>query len=116
MTDERDLLAISIKHTEYKWKFGMPCVLWGRRTQDGEKRCFRGYTLFPEEAELYSLAEWQNSGYGAGDVCKVDAPVEMQIGFCKKFRRYDTVLVRYDDYINYCKCACLPLDGGNDND
>ena len=27
---ERNLLAVSIKHTEYRWKFGMPCVLWGK--------------------------------------------------------------------------------------
>ena len=37
-------------------------------------------------------------------------PVQMCIGFCKKFKKYDTVLVPLDQYINYCKCAGLPLD------
>ena len=35
---ERKYLAISIKHTEWKWKFGKPCVLWGwHQTKDDEK-------------------------------------------------------------------------------
>lgn len=38
---ERNLLAVSIKHTEYRWKFGMPCVLWGQRTKDDEKTLLR---------------------------------------------------------------------------
>lgn len=105
--NERNLLAVSIKHTEYKWKFGMPCVLWGRRTQDGEKRSFSGYTLYPNNAEMYSLKDWQKSGYGNGGICKVEEPVKMEIGFCKKWRKFDTVLVRYDDYINYCRASGL---------
>lgn len=105
---ERNLLAVSIKHTEYKWKFGMPCVLWGHRTTDGEKRSFGGYTLYPANAELYSLEDWQTSGYGSVDICKVDEPVKMEIGLCKRWKQYDTVLVRYDDYITYCKAANLP--------
>ena len=105
--NERNLLAVSIKHTEYKWKFGMPCVLWGRRTQDGEKRSFSGYTLYPNNAEMYSLKDWQKSGYGNGGICKVDETVKMEIGFCKKWRKFDTVLVQYDDYINYCRASGL---------
>lgn len=106
--DNRNLLAISIKHSEYRWKFGMPCWLWGHRTKDDERRCFGGYTQYPHHAEVYSLKEWQESGYG--DICKVDAPVHMEIGFCKKWKKYDSVLVPIDEYIDYCKCACLPLD------
>lgn len=71
MNNERNLLAISIKHTEHRWKFGKPCVLWGSRTQDGEKRSFGGYTIFPKKAELYSLSEWQNSGYGTRNACSM---------------------------------------------
>lgn len=107
---ERNLVAISIKHTEYRWKFGMPCVLWGHRTKDDEERSFGGYTIYPNNAEIYSLKEWQESEYGAGDVCKVDTPVHMEINFCKKWKKYDTVLVPIDEYIGYCKCACLALD------
>lgn len=33
---ERNLVAVSIKHTEYRWKFGKPCILWGHRTKDDE--------------------------------------------------------------------------------
>ena len=110
MTDERNIVAVSIKHTIHGWKFGMPCWLWGSRTNDEEKRSFSGYTEYPNNAEVYSLKEWQESGYGAGDVCKVDEPVQMCIGFCKKYRQYDTVLVPLDQYITYCNAACLPLD------
>ena len=110
MTDERNLVAVSIKHTIHGWKFGMPCWLWGSRTNDEEKRSFSGYTEYPNNAEVYSLKEWQESGYGAGGVCKVDEPVQMCIGFCKKYRQYDTVLVPLDQYLIYCNAACLPLD------
>ena len=109
---ERNLLAVSIKHTEYRWKFGKPCVLWGTRTPDDAKRSFGGYTYNPYKAELYTLEEWQNSGYGAGDICKVDAPVKMEINFCRKYKKYDTVLVRYDDYICYCKACGFNYEEG----
>lgn len=82
----------------------------GSRTKGEEKRSFGGYTQYPNNAEVYSLEEWQESGYGAGDVCKVDEPVQMCIGFCKKYKKYDTVLVPLDQYVKYCECACLPLD------
>ena len=112
MTDEeyskRHLIAISIKHTEYKWKFGMPCVLWGyKQTKDDEKRCFADYTQYPNKAEVYSLKDWHESGYG--DIIKMDEPVHMEIGFCKKWKNYDTVLVDKEEYINYCNTCCLPL-------
>ncbi len=107
---ERNLVAVSIKHTEWRWKFGMPCWLWGHRTKDEEERSWGGYTQYPNHAEVYSLEEWQKSGYGAGDICKVDEPVHMEIGFCKKWKKYDTVLVPLDEYIKYCEFACLPLD------
>lgn len=113
ITDEeynkRNLVAVSIKHTIYGWKFGMPCWLWGHRTKDEEKRSFGGYTQFPHNAEIYSLKEWQESGYDAGDICKVDRPVAMEINFCKKWKNYDTVLVPYEQYETYCKAANLPL-------
>lgn len=63
MANERNLVAVSIKHTEWRWKFGMPCILWGHRTKDDEKRSFGGYTQFPNNAEVYSLEDWANSGY-----------------------------------------------------
>lgn len=109
--EERSLLAISIKHTEYRWKFGMPCILWGHRTADDEPRSFGGYTVFPNHAELYALGYFEGHGYNQKWM-KIDAPVKMEINFCKKWKNYDTVLVRYDDYITYCKAASLSLDGG----
>lgn len=107
--NERNLVAVSIKHTEYKWKFGKPCVLWGHRTKDEEKRSFGGYTEFPQNAEIYSLKEWHESGYAHGNIIKVDEPVSMEINFCKKYKKYDTVLVLYEQYESYCKMADLPL-------
>lgn len=107
---KRNLVAVSIKHTEYKWKFGKPCVLWGHRTKDEEERSFGGYTEFPNNAEVYSLEEWQNSSYSGVDWMKTDEPVHMCVDFCKKYKQYDTVLVPLEEYIGYCKYACLPLD------
>lgn len=108
--DERNLVAISIKHTNYKWKFGMPCVLWGeRRTADDEKRSYSGYTIFANNAELYSLQDWANSGYQHWSWMKVDEPVKLCIDFCKKYKKYDTVLVTLDDYMKYCDFACIPV-------
>ena len=89
----------------------MPCVLWGRRTTDAEQRSFAGYTQFPQKAELYTIEEFREH-YEDGSIFKFDEPVKMEYGFCKKWRKYDTVFVRYDDYIAYCKAAGLSLDGG----
>lgn len=83
--DNRNLLAISIKHSKYRWKFGMPCWLWGHRTKDDERRCFGGYTQYPHHAEAYSLKEWQESGYG--DICHA-----MEMG---------------GKLNSYCKAGCL---------
>lgn len=107
---ERDLVAVSIKHTEWKWKFGMPCWLWGRRTKDDEERSFAGYTQYPNNAEVYSLEDWAKSGYTNSDCMKLDEPVQMCIGFCKKYKQYDTVLVPLEQYLLYCQGAGLPLD------
>lgn len=108
---KRNLLAISIKHSIYRWKFGMLCVLWGRRTTDAQERSFTGYTQFPKKAELYTIEEFREH-YNDSAIFKLDEPVKMEYGFCKKWRKYDTVFVRYDDYIAYCKAAGLSLDGG----
>ena len=111
---ERNLVAVSIKHTVYKWKFGMPCVLWGHRTKDDEKRSFGGYTQFPNNAEVYSLDEWQKSWYAGADFIKTDEPVSLCVDFCKKYKKFDTVLVYLDQYIKYCECAGLQLDRPED--
>ena len=101
MDNTRKYIAISIKHTEYKWKFGKPLVLWGwKRTADDEKRCFGGYTEDVNKAELYSLEEFNNHyGYPTN---KKDA-VTMCADFCKKYKDYDTVLMLESDYLAYCK-------------
>lgn len=39
----------------------------------------------------------------------VAEPVSMEINFCKKWKKYDTVLVYYEQYEAYCKMAGLPL-------
>ena len=112
--NERKYFAISIKHTDKKWKFGKPLWLWGRkRTEDNEERCFSGYTEYPNRAELYSLQDWKDSGYWQPWM-KIDEAVKMEIGFRKKYKEFDTVLVLADDYINYCKSANLPLSASFD--
>ena len=104
----RKYVAVSIKHTEYKWRFGMPCVLWGfKQTADDEKRCFSGYTYYLSKAERYALGELREHGYG--EIIKDDAPVPMSIDLCKKWKKYDTVLVDADTYRAYCVAACLAM-------
>lgn len=115
----RNLVAISVKHTEYstgqKWKFGMRCVLWGEyRTADDEPRCYAGYTLFLDNAELYSLKDWEESNYHNGSVMKLDEPVKLTFDFWKKYKKYDTVLVLYDDYLKYCEVAGIPTSRRKD--
>lgn len=62
MNTKRKFLAVSVKHSEYKWKFGMPLILWGwKRTEDHELRCFSNYTQFLQKAELYSIEEFKKT-------------------------------------------------------
>ena len=107
---ERNLVAVSIKHTIHGWKFGAPCWLWGHRTKDDEKRSFGGYTQYPNNAEVYSLEDWKKSGYNNCDWMLVDRSVLLCIDFWKGYKKYDTVLVPLEQYIAYCKFSCLPLD------
>ena len=109
MNNNRRYVAVSIKHTEYRWKFGMPCWLWGfHQTADDEPRCFASYTQYPNKAERYALGDFKKHGYGA--CIKDDEPVKLSIDFCKKWKKYDTVLVDADQYEAYCKVADLPLE------
>lgn len=108
ITTDRRYVAISIKHTAYRWKFGMPCVLWGyHRTADDEKRCFGGYTTYPSRAERYAIGDFKEHGYGS-DVVNPD-PVPMEIDLCKKWKKYDTVLVDAELYESYCRICNLPF-------
>lgn len=96
---ERKYLAISIKHTEYNWSFGKPCVLWGhRRTEDIEDRCFAGYTEDIHSAELYSIKEFLDK-YGSEICCPY--PVKMRLNLCEAYSEYDTVLMLESDYQAY---------------
>lgn len=113
---ERNLIAISIKHTLYdapggkKWKFGMPFVLWGNgRTKDEEKRSFSGYTRYLNEAELYSLLDWKNECSYAPWM-KIDEPVKMSADMCKMYKQFDTVLVLLEDIKKYYSVAGLRVE------
>lgn len=109
MNAERKYVAISIKHTEYKWKFGMPCTLWGWHcTEDDETRCFAGYTIYLEKAERYAIGEMRKHGYGTE--IKDDEAVPMSIDLCKKWKAYDTVLVDAEQYYHYCMMAGLAIE------
>lgn len=108
--NERNLVAVSIKHSEYnfgvKWKFGMELVLWGdRKTSNNEPRAFAGYTRYLDCAERYSLQDWAESHYHNGSVMKIDEPVKLSFDFWKKYKNYDTVLVLEEDYRKYCEVA-----------
>ena len=111
---ERNLVAISIKHTVgdrpngNKWKFGCPFVLWGRRTNDNDERSFSGYTYFLNEAELYALSDWD--GKYQVPWMKLDAPVKLGMNICKKYNKFDTVLVLLSDIEKYYDVAGLNVD------
>ena len=97
--NERHYVAISIKHsTSIK-----NIVLWGHRTKDEEKRCFSGYSDFArndgKRCELYRLEEFRKN-YG-NDVYKSDEAVKMTSHLLSTYRKYDTVLVDEQDYINF---------------
>lgn len=106
--EERPYVAVSIKHSEYKWKFGDPLVLWGDRgpTPDGEPRRFGGYTMYLDRAERYGLGDFQRHGYDPEIVYPV--PVQLQPRFCKTWKDYDTVLIMAEDYADYCRMADIP--------
>ena len=105
---ERKYVALSIKHTEYRWKYGKPCTLWGwRRTADEEKRCFSGYTAYLDKAELYSIDEFI-AQYGTYIV--KPEPVAMTIDLCKRWKKYDTVLVEEKEYRRYCEICFLATE------
>ena len=106
----RNLVAVSIKHSEYtfgvKWKFGMRLVLWGeRQTPDDQPRSFAGYTRYLDRAERYSLQDWKDSSYHNDSIMKIDEPVKLTFDFWKKYKSYDTVLVLEEDYRKYCEVA-----------
>lgn len=108
MNEARKYVAVSIKHTAYRWKFGMPCVLWGyHQTEDGEPRCFSDYTEYLSKAERYALGDFRQHGYG--DFILDSEAVPLSIDFCKKWKKYDTVLVDADQYYHYCMMAGIPL-------
>lgn len=84
----------------------MACCLWGfKQTGDDENRCFAGYTNYIDKAERYALGDFSAHGYGPE--IKDDAPVQMSIDFCKKWKHFDTVLVDAEVYQAYCIAACL---------
>lgn len=94
MENSRKYLAVSIKHSS-----GTRFTLWGwKRTEDEQKRCFSGYlgTMDYDKCELYSLDDFQRH-YGHG-VIKCDHPVKMTLDLVKRWNKYDTVLVDYDEY------------------
>ena len=105
---DRKYIAVSIKHTAYRWKYGMPCTLWGwHKTADDEPRCYSGYTMYLSKAELYD----------GHDICKKygesivkSEPVPMTPDLCKRWKNFDTVLVLESDYRRYCELNYLATE------
>ncbi len=111
MNPDRKYVAISVKHTDSRWKFGMPCVLWGdmRPSADDERRRFGGYTMYLDRAERYAKDDFFTLGGYKTEYGVINPePVKMCIGFRRKYKKWDTVLVEYDNYATYCKAASIP--------
>lgn len=109
----RPYVAISIKHTMHGWKFGMPCWLWGyHQTEDGEPRCFSGYTQYLDKAERYTSDDFD--GVYDPDIVKKE-PVPISVDLCKKWKKYDTVLVEAEQYFHYCKLAGIAMEPPKEN-
>ena len=64
-----------------------------------KKRCFSGYTGNADKCEIYSLEDFQEH-YGNGYI-KCDEPVSMCPDLCRKYKKFDTVLVDADEYRRY---------------
>jgi len=113
MINDRKYVAISIKHTAYRWKFGKPCTLWGwHRTKDEEKRCFSDYTMYLSKAEVYSIQEMIDK---YGSIINAE-PVQMSADLCKRWKKYDTVLVLESDYRRYCEQNYLATEPPKEED
>lgn len=113
MNGDRRYIAVSIKHSEYRWKFGDPLVMWGyHRTADDEERCFADYTIYPDKAERYALGDFTAHGYNqyGAEIVKEDKPVKIEYGFCRKWKEWDTVLVDEEDIYTYYRAASLPME------
>lgn len=103
---ERKFIAISIKHSQRGLQTcpaeprNYSYTLWGRQTTpDDSERCFSGYTEDAEKCEIYSLEDFQKA-YGHGDI-KCDEPVRMCANLCRRYKKYDTVLVDKQDYLDW---------------
>ena len=116
MNSERKYVAVSIKHTEYRWKFGKPLVLWGwHQTPDDAPRCFSDYTEYLDKAERYALGDFAAHGYG-DDILDSES-VPLGPNFCKFYKKYDTVLVEADivrAYYQLCGLSTKPPRGDSD--
>lgn len=91
----RHYVAISIKHTA-----GCNFTLWGyKRTSDDEERCFAGYTGDINKCEIYSLEDFRQQ-YSDG-VIKCNESVKPSKDLVKVYEEYDTVLVDYDQLVEF---------------
>ena len=94
--NERKYIAISLKHSD-----GYPFVLWGyHRTEDDEERCFAGYTEDVNNAELYTIEEFEEA-YGNELGIYNYNPLsigELLTDFKKLKKKYDTVFVSEAEY------------------
>lgn len=104
----RKYLAVSITLTGEEWSLGMPLVLRGRRTSGTDEHSFDRYTYFADEAEVYSIADCHRSPYYPSERMQLDEPQDIDSRLCKRWCKYDTVLIKYEDYIKYCNVYKIP--------
>lgn len=111
---ERKYVAVSIKHTAYKWEYGNPCTLWGwKRTDDDENRCFSGYTEYLEKAEIYAIDDFIEHGYPKESIPNFEASLTPNL--IKNYEQYDTVLILAEEYYKYCDFFNIPMSPDKDN-
>ena len=107
---ERKYLAVSIKHSlpSRGYQMTRPLVLRGRRTEDDTpRRSFGGYTTDPEKAELYTIQEWIAFAGEYSDILPLQ-PVKCNVNLLRSNRNVNSVLVEYEDYMNYCRFVFDP--------
>lgn len=105
---KRLYLAVSTEHLFSLWSFGKPLLLLGKRSLIGEKRTFDGHTFFPDDAELYSIEDME-SGIQAEKDILASVIAKIDITYPEYYRHYKYILIKYNDYIRYCKTFGLPL-------
>ena len=103
----RNYLAVNVKALNSSWKYGKAFTLLGHRTHIGEPRSFFGDTMFPDEAELYALDDFNHIKNDFTVYC--EKPTAINLQYPQYLQNYDYFLISYNEYLRYCKNYGIPL-------